>query len=50
MAKIVSTYVAVLLLLSLGFLGIGALASATELRAPLPGVHDSTEQLAPTPE
>ena len=35
MRRILTTYIAVILLLSLGFFGIGALASAQELRDPM---------------
>ena len=35
MLRIVTTYLAILLLLSIGFFGVGALASAAELRDPM---------------
>ena len=35
MLRIVTTYVAILLLLSIGFFGVGALATAEELRDPM---------------
>ena len=35
MTRIITTYMAVLLLVSLGFFGVGAVASAQELRAPI---------------
>jgi hypothetical protein len=35
MAKMITTYLVVVLLVSLGFFGVGALASAAELRDPL---------------
>jgi hypothetical protein len=35
MARIVTTYIAVLLLVSLGFFGVGAIASAQELHDPM---------------
>jgi hypothetical protein len=35
MAKIITRYLVVVLLVSLGFFGVGALASATELRDPM---------------
>jgi hypothetical protein len=36
MAKMITTYLVVILLVSLGFFGVGALASAAELRDPMP--------------
>lgn len=36
MAQIVTRYLVAILLVSLGFFGVGALASAQELRAPMP--------------
>ena len=35
MAQIITTYLVVILLVSLGFFGVGALASAQELRDPM---------------
>jgi hypothetical protein len=35
MAQIITTYLLVVLLVSLGFFGVGALASAQELRDPM---------------
>ena len=35
MAQIITTYLLVILLVSLGFFGVGALASAQELRDPM---------------
>jgi hypothetical protein len=35
MANMITTYLVVILLVSLGFFGVGALASATELREPI---------------
>lgn len=35
MARIVTTYLVVILLVSLGFFGVGALASGAELRDPM---------------
>ena len=35
MARIITTYIVVLLLVSLGFFGVGAIASAKELRDPM---------------
>lgn len=35
MARIITTYIVVLLLVSLGFFGVGAIASASELRDPM---------------
>jgi hypothetical protein len=35
MANMITTYLVVVLLVSLGFFGVGALASATEMRDPM---------------
>jgi hypothetical protein len=40
MARIITTYIVVLLLVSLGFFGVGAIASAKEMHEPMQSQPD----------